>query len=218
MTRHESPRAGRSSRKFAVTLIVAGAMVSGCTDFAGYDLDYLIGRADVISTMRNTISYQPQDIALLPAEGTVPVAGPGADSPAPFTAMQLDSAAATLSNPLAASETVLARGEVVYNNQCSVCHGALGAGDGSVVGGGRFPTAPTLLAGTATGRSDGYLYAVIRAGRGLMPAYGERIDHEDRWAVVHYIRALQGQPAAAGATQVTDVAADPAQQSAAAPL
>lgn len=221
MTSREISLNGRSTKKFAATLAIAGVVMSGCTDFAGYDLDYIIGSADVISTMRNTISYEAQDIALLPAEGSVAVAGPGVDSPAPFTATQLDSVAPTLSNPLPASEAVLARGEVVYNNQCSVCHGVQGAGDGSVVGAGRFPTAPSLVAGTAPGRSDGYLYGVIRVGRGLMPAYGERIDHEDRWAVVHYMRALQGQlaaaPAAAGAAPAVDAAADPAQQSAAAP-
>lgn len=194
----------RSTTRFAATLVVGALAIGGCTDFAGYDLDYIMGAPDVISTMRNTVSIEPQDLALLPPEGTVPVAGPGADAPAHFTALQLDSAAATLSNPLPASDAVLARGAAVYANQCAVCHGVQGAGNGTVVGAGKFPTAPSLVSGTAPGRSDGYLYAIIRVGRGLMPAYGERIGHEDRWAVVHYVRQLQGAPAPALA------AADPA--------
>ena len=121
-----------------------------------------------------------------------------------------------------ASDAVLERDAFVYNNQCAVCHGAQGAGDGSVIGAGRFPTAPSLVAGTAPGRSDGYLYAVIRVGRGLMPAYGDRIGHEDRWAVVHYVRQLQGTPApatapAAAAGAAPAPAVEPAADQAAAP-
>jgi mono/diheme cytochrome c family protein len=39
--------------------------------------------------------------------------------------------------------------------------------------------------------TDGELYDVIANGKGTMPAYGARISPEDRWAIVHYIRALQ---------------------------
>ena len=84
---------------------------------------------------------------------------------------------------------------MLYANQCSVCHGVQGEGNGSVVGNGRFPLGPALSSGIAAGRTDGYIYGVIRVGRGLMPSYGDRIGNEDRWAVVHYVRQLQGQPA-----------------------
>lgn len=224
MTRREGTAPSRSRKRFVATLIVAGLVMGGCTDFAGYDLDYIIGRARVLSTMRNTISLEPQDLALLPPVGTVPVAGPGSSAPPPFSSLQLDSVAPTLSNPLPVSEAVRARGEVVYNNNCAVCHGTQGAGDGSIIGAGRFPMAPSLVSGTAPGRSDGYLYAIIRAGRGLMPSYGDRIDHEDRWAVVHYVRSLQGETIgapsgaiAAAVTPDTGTPADAAQQPAAAP-
>jgi hypothetical protein len=32
---------------------------------------------------------------------------------------------------------------------------------------------------------------VVDVGRGMMPAYGERLTHLDRWAVVEYVRELQ---------------------------
>jgi hypothetical protein len=87
-----------------------------------------------------------------------------------------------------------------------VCHGAQGAGNGPVVqqvkgaGGktfGRFPAAPALNGALTASRSDGYIYAVIAAGRGLMPPYGERVPHLDRWAVVEYVRTLQAASGAA---------------------
>ena len=34
---------------------------------------------------------------------------------------------------------------------------------------------------------------MIRVGRGLMPEYGSRITHFDRWSIVNYVRELQSQ-------------------------
>jgi hypothetical protein len=51
--------------------------------------------------------------------------------------------------------------------------------------------APNLLTPITKGRTDGYLYGMIRNGRGLMPNYN-RIEDDDRWDVVNYVRALQG--------------------------
>ena len=41
------------------------------------------------------------------------------------------------------------------------------------------------------GRTDGYIFGMIRNGRGLMPPYN-RIEEMDRWDVVNYLRGLQG--------------------------
>ena len=211
--------ASRADRRFLRGLVLASFVLAGCTDAAGYDLDYIIGRVPLLATMRGTVSIEEQTLLRLPPPNSVPVSSPIGEVLPAFTQAQLDSAAATLTNPLPATPEVQARGAAVYANQCAVCHGAQGEGTGSVVGPGRFPLGPVLNAGLATGRSDGYLYAIIRVGRGLMPAYGERIGHDDRWAVVHYLRQLQGQapaagpaPAAApGATTGTQPPADAAQ-------
>ena len=53
------------------------------------------------------------------------------------------------------------------------------------------------------GFSDGYIYGIMRVGRGLMPPFAHQISHFDRWNIVNYIRVLQRQagnpPAGAGA-------------------
>ncbi len=175
--------------------------LGGCTDAAGYDLDVLFGYFPVLSTMRGTVSYQPHTLPRLPAPGSVPVSSPLGDAEAPFTQLQLDSVGAALVNPVPATPEVLTRGQVMYERQCSVCHGVPGDGAGTVVGPGRFPSATAVRDPATAARSDGYLYGVIRVGRGLMPAYGERISYEDRWAIVHYMRQLQGR--APGAPVVT---------------
>jgi hypothetical protein len=51
--------------------------------------------------------------------------------------------------------------------------------------------APNLLTPITQGRSDGYIFGIIRNGRGLMPTY-DRIEDMDRWDVVNYVRSLQG--------------------------
>ncbi|MBM3960644.1 MAG: cytochrome c, partial [Planctomycetes bacterium] len=39
--------------------------------------------------------------------------------------------------------------------------------------------------------SDGEYFDTITNGKGTMPGYGARMSVEDRWAIVHYVRALQ---------------------------
>jgi hypothetical protein len=46
------------------------------------------------------------------------------------------------------------------------------------------------MTASAKGRSDGYIYGIIRNGRGVMPSYN-RIEEADRWDVVNYVRTLQ---------------------------
>jgi mono/diheme cytochrome c family protein len=84
---------------------------------------------------------------------------------------------------------VEAAGDTLYQNFCTVCHGAAGDAKGPVssrIG------APSLLTGRARGYSDGYLYSIIRYGRGVMPRYGDKVyQPASRWAIVNHIRKLQ---------------------------
>jgi mono/diheme cytochrome c family protein len=205
----------------AAGLLAAVAVLPACTDWAMYDVDVALGEIPQISTMRHSVVPDPYDMLRTPAEGSVPLMSPQGDIPAPYDQTALDSIAPTLINPLQPTPEVLARGREMYDRNCTTCHGAAGLGDGPVVmqGGGPFPFATALTTGLPTERSDGYIYAVIDVGRGLMPAYGTRIAHLDRWAIVSYVRQLQGQvsaPAAGPQTSVesatldgTDTAVDP---------
>ena len=201
-----------SLRRAAGALVLGAWVLTGCTDWAGYDIDKAYDAVPQVATMRESVIPDYQEYPRSPAPGSVPIANPLGDVPAPYQNNQLDSVAATLRNPFAGQnrQDVLVRGELVYTRNCTVCHGPAGAGDGPVVRRakgkdgkeyGRFPYAPPLNGGSAVTRSDGYLYAVVEAGRGLMPPYGERITHLDRWAVVEYTRLLQRRAGAAGTAQ-----------------
>lgn len=207
-------------------LAAALASLPACTDWAGYDLDKASGAVPAFSTMRNDVSPDPYQMPREPVPGTVPTLHPLGDVPAPYTQSQLDSIAPTLTNPLRPTAQVLARGKLQYDRNCAVCHGAAGDGKGSVIDAqNKFPYAPALNAGPSEARSDGYLYAVIDVGRGLMPPYGARITHLDRWAIVSYVRRLQGTletrnpppPVSAAGARVDSVPATEPQPSASQP-
>jgi mono/diheme cytochrome c family protein len=102
-----------------------------------------------------------------------------------------------LVNPIDPNDPVaMARGEEMYLRFCVVCHGADGIGANANIAA-QHPILPAYnLAGEqVVGYSDQYLYALIRVGRGLMPEYGSRITHFDRWKIVNYVRQLQEQAA-----------------------
>lgn len=113
----------------------------------------------------------------------------------------LDSLAG-IPNPTPPSPASLANGRKYYTINCSVCHGDTGAGNGPTTQNGYGMPQISIISATTQGRTDGYIYGMIRNGRGLMPTYN-RIEEMDRWDVVNYVRALQGRiPNTAGLGQV----------------
>jgi len=92
--------------------------------------------------------------------------------------------------PVPVTEELLARGQNRFNVFCQHCHGMSGSGDGMVVQRG-FPAPPSYHTERLLNFSDGQLFLTIKNGVSRMPAFGNRIPVEDRWALVAYIRALQ---------------------------
>ena len=98
-----------------------------------------------------------------------------------------------LTNPLDRTDPrSMERGEELYMRFCAVCHGEDGVGANAYIAD-KHPTLPAynLSGAQVAAYSDQYLYAMIRVGRGLMPEYGSRITHFDRWTIVNYVRELQ---------------------------
>ncbi len=132
---------------------------------------------------------------------TVNVGQPeGVDVP-PFTQLDLGlpgiggPVIAAMTNPIDPADTdALARGRQLYERYCIVCHGPDGVGANANIAA-QHPILPAynLSGPQVAGYSDQYIYAMIRVGRGLMPEYGSRISHFDRWKVVNYVRQLQEQ-------------------------
>lgn len=174
-------------------LILAALALSGCTT-----VDRAVGAVPWFTTMRDQPGARPFEgpadstgtrPRFLAPEGSIPVTG-REDSLSLFDPAGLRITDG-LRNPMVPGAASLARGGKIFGTYCSVCHGTQGGGNGTVAG--RFGYVPDLTQDMTRQRSDGYLYAVIRHGRGIMPRYGDKIrDTRDRWHVVNYVRSLQG--------------------------
>lgn len=102
---------------------------------------------------------------------------------------QIDTIAQLATNPTPVTEASLANGHKYYQINCAVCHGDKGDGMGKAM---KYGIPPINLTMDMTkNRTDGYIFGMMRNGRGLMPSYN-RIEESDRWDVVNYVRALQG--------------------------
>ncbi|QRK11270.1 cytochrome c [Archangium violaceum] len=91
--------------------------------------------------------------------------------------------------PLPLTRDVVEGGGRFYEIYCATCHGILGDGVSQVARNMALRPPPSLL--DLPPYPDGYYYAVISEGYGLMPAYAEKLTPAQRWAVVAYVRALQ---------------------------
>jgi mono/diheme cytochrome c family protein len=90
------------------------------------------------------------------------------------------------------SAAFLRRGQERYNIYCAVCHGESGNGQGVVAKAG-FNNVRNLLEPIIAPDkyADGAIYNTIVHGKGLMFAYGDKLNVHDRWAVVAWVRVLQ---------------------------
>ncbi len=200
----------RRGRQVAFSLL---ALFSGACDFYYYrlpspdELWHIIPWFDHMIHARYIRPYETQHVPRYTPEGSVPVSGGEPDWSAEWVSGNAATANA-LKNPLTAGpgpgpsvplipREVQAAGDTLYQNFCSVCHGPTGNADGTVS---RQMGAPSLLTPRSRAYTDGYLYSIIRYGRGVMPRYGDKVVvPAERWSIVSHVRRLQSQaPVAPG--------------------
>jgi mono/diheme cytochrome c family protein len=92
--------------------------------------------------------------------------------------------------PQPVTRDLIERGQEQYNTFCSPCHGFVGNGDGVVVQRG-YPAPPSLHDSEIVAKPAGHYFQVITNGQNTMYSYAGRVEPDDRWAIVAYIRALQ---------------------------
>jgi mono/diheme cytochrome c family protein len=173
--------------------------------------------------------YYPSEVtengmsAILPAENTVAF-GTSMDAadlpPWPFANVGTADTAAIMpamrayANPVAATEKALERGAYNYRVYCGICHGGQLNGKGYLVTGTKYGQAPANLMDDRLiqGASDGWYYHVMQYGLNAMGSYAYAMSREERWEVIHYIRARQAEylaeQRAAQAAETAAAAAD----------
>ena len=112
----------------------------------------------------------------------------------PYSIVTMDQAKMHL-NPLPRNKENLMEGKKLYNTYCIVCHGKFGEGDGLVASlkdwpRPLYPRPPSLQSDKVRDYKDGQIFHVISMGQNLMPSYAEKLNEEERWQVIHYVRAL----------------------------
>ncbi len=99
-------------------------------------------------------------------------------------------------NPFPITAAGLERGKELYNIYCGICHGEKGNGGGYLVSeenpNAKYPAAPAnFLLDTFYVSTNGRFYHAIMYGKNVMGGYSYKLSYEERWEVIHYIRALQ---------------------------
>jgi mono/diheme cytochrome c family protein len=177
-------------RKFAVGLL-ALPLLAGCEWFTDF---------------KNQPKIEPwESVSQNPADSTPPRGQPQLSMPVSAGAGAIASygisytpnipvidSFSVVPNPEPVTEASLAMGRMHYQINCAVCHGDKGDGNGSLKAyNPAYGFAPSIIGDGTKARKDGYIYGMLRNGRGLMGSYN-RIEERDRWHVVNYVRALQG--------------------------
>jgi mono/diheme cytochrome c family protein len=114
----------------------------------------------------------------------------GAQEPAAPTPWVAPEDARKVKNPIPPTQETLAAAEQLFSDNCVLCHGEKGTGDG--------PGAKTIKVKPANftdpklqaSETDGALFWKMSAGRGPMPAWKDELTEEERWKLVGYIRKL----------------------------
>jgi putative copper export protein/mono/diheme cytochrome c family protein len=85
----------------------------------------------------------------------------------------------------------IAAGQRLFAQNCAVCHGPEGAGDGPAARSMLRPPADLQASHTAS-HTAGDLFWWITAGipAAGMPGFGDRLSEDDRWDLVNFLRAL----------------------------
>jgi mono/diheme cytochrome c family protein len=97
----------------------------------------------------------------------------------------------SLPNPVPADTASLTRGQVVYEANCTLCHGEEGRGDGPA-GLALRPRPADFRVHMAAGHTDAELFNWVANGVDgtQMPGFKDELSEQERWDVINYIRAF----------------------------
>jgi mono/diheme cytochrome c family protein len=116
----------------------------------------------------------------------VPIQEPGNASDA--TAPQ--ASAKPIPPKIKPSPESLARAKKMYGYDCAMCHGTEGAGKGELASQMKLTLSDMSAPATLKDKTDAQLYGTIRDGKDKMPAEGDRMNPQDGWSLIAYVRSL----------------------------
>ena len=93
-------------------------------------------------------------------------------------------------NPFPPTPETLTEGEQLFTDNCVLCHGEKGLGDGPGAKTIKVKPANFTDAKLMAAETDGSLFWKMSNGRGPMPSWKDTLSDKERWELVGYIRKL----------------------------
>jgi len=93
-------------------------------------------------------------------------------------------------NPVKSSPSSLASGKKKYGQDCAMCHGKEGAGDGDLAEDMHLKLRDFRDATTLKDVADGDIYNIINNGKGKMMGEEGRLKPDEIWDIVNFVRSL----------------------------
>lgn len=97
--------------------------------------------------------------------------------------------AKNVQNPVEATKNNIEKGKTIFGQQCAVCHGQSGKGDG--------PSAqylgkplPDFTAAKFSQQADGEIFWKLTNGNAPMPTFKGILSEEQRWQIIDYMRTF----------------------------
>ncbi len=201
-------------KKVSVILFIAtGIAMAGCNDVKReqgsiYMPDMAYSRAFETYSSRDSILFTTDNAHTddkifynnMPVAGTI---ARGEEMPFPLTKDASGDttnyiASKQIQNPLPPLDSShMKEAERLYLINCAICHGSKLNGNGPLYkdGNGPYPAKPATLVGDAKYENmpEGQMYYSIMYGKNLMGSYAAQLNRDQRWSVIHYIKAKQAE-------------------------
>ncbi len=158
---------------------------------------------ELISDMDNGLNLKPQSRNIFAAnkgweslrpENSVPISG----DIYRIEQNDIESSVKNGDNPLPNSELVLKYGKYLYETHCVYCHNHNADGMGAIVtkvvlkkDEDPFPNPPDIRNKGEDVLPDSRIFHILSAGQNLMYPVSHKLNNNDKWAIIKYLRTLQ---------------------------
>jgi len=137
----------------------------------------------VCSFLLFPLQYRSQEPAKSAVEKPAAEEKPAADA-------KNSSDSAKIASPVKTSPTSVAAGKKKYGQDCAMCHGKEGAGDGDLAEDMHLKLKDFREAEALKDLSDAEIYKIINNGKGKMMGEEGRLKSDEIWDVVNFVRSL----------------------------
>lgn len=117
-------------------------------------------------------------------------APPKAATPAAPATPAIPAEAARQANPVKPTPDSIAQGKKYYTYDCAMCHGGNGDGKGDVAIAEKLTLPDFTDPASLKDQTDGELFYILKNGHGHMPAEPVRVNQNELWNLINYVRSL----------------------------